>query len=83
MRVYINNFLFTEEPYSCGSCPFFSCGATDFSSGSDRGHCCLWNEMHKRWINTPSRCKKLFRKAAKYDNGEKLVIVGNLKKNEE
>ena len=73
--IKINGESFYEIPGSCGSCPFFNDGTTHLSQGSEKGLCRLFNEMHKRWINTPARCKKLFNKAFKQPDGSDLVIV--------
>jgi hypothetical protein len=77
--VYINGWKFYEEPGSCGTCPFFSNGATQMAAGSMRGHCILWNEMHGRTTNPPRRCAKLFKKAFTFQDGERLQIVGKLR----
>jgi hypothetical protein len=74
--VYINGYKFYEEPGSCGTCPIFNNGSTQASPGSERGYCILWNEMHKRWAQTPRRCAKLFKKALTFPDGESLSVVG-------
>lgn len=74
--VTINGETFYDKPGSCGTCPFFSSGATHMFSGLDgKGHCRLFNENHSRWINPPRRCQKLFNKAFRMPEGTRLVIV--------
>lgn len=77
----LNGQAFYDEPTSCGTCPFFYNGATDAPSAvqcrSERGHCRLWNEMHKTWRSVPPRCKKLFKRLMSYPDGGTYVIVAN------
>ena len=73
--IWINGTPVYEEPSSCGTCPFFSNGSTQLSSGSEKGHCRLFNEMHRTWINPPRRCHKLFKKALTFPEGEELVLI--------
>lgn len=72
--VYINDTPFLEEPGSCGTCPFLISGSSSLCP-QDRGLCSLFNEMHHTWANPPGRCVKLFRRAFKYPEGSRLVIV--------
>ena len=82
MHVYINDEKFTEEPLTCGSCPFFSNGRSAMSLiASARGHCRLFDEMHNSYINPPRRCLKLFKKAFTYPDGTHLVITVKMKDN--
>ena len=73
--IKIGGVPFYDEPGSCGSCPFFSNGSTQLCSGYDRGHCRLFNEMHKTSRNIPRRCAKLFKKAFQQPDGSDLVII--------
>lgn len=75
--VTINGELFYDKPGSCGSCPFFDSGSTSSFPGSERGYCRLFDEMHRRWINPPRRCQKLFNKSFRFPDGSKLIIVAN------
>lgn len=77
MSVIINDIKFYEKPSSCGSCGFFSNGSTYINPGSEIGHCRLFDEMHKRYINPPARCAKLFNKAFREYDGRSLIIVNN------
>lgn len=78
MFVYINGEKFTEEPLTCGSCPFFSSGRNAMTpSASAMGHCRLFDEMHNSYISPPRRCHKLFKKAFTFREGENLVITAN------
>ena len=73
--ITINGTTFYDKPGSCGSCPFFDNGGTSSFHGSEIGYCRLFDEMHRRWINPPRRCQKLFNKAFRMPDGSKLVIV--------
>ena len=75
--VRINGVEVDSLPRSCGSCPFFKNGSTHLSPGSERGLCILFEEMHFRWINTPRRCVKIFRKALNLPTEVDWVIVYN------
>ncbi len=78
MSVYINDEEFTEEPLTCGSCPFFSNGRSAMSRiASAKGHCRLFDEWHNSYIAIPRLCHKLFKKAFTFREGEKLVITAN------
>lgn len=73
--ITINGTTFYDKPGSCGSCPFFDNGGTSSFHGSETGYCRLFDEMHRRWINPPRRCQKLFNKAFRMPDGSNLVIV--------
>lgn len=73
--ITINDTTFYDKPGSCGSCPFFDNGGTSSFHGSETGYCRLFDEMHRRWINPPRRCQKLFNKAFRMPDGSNLVIV--------
>lgn len=73
--ITINGTTFYDKPGSCGSCPFFDNGGTSSFHGSEIGYCRLFDEMHRRWINPPRRCQKLFNKAFRMPDGSNLVIV--------
>lgn len=73
--ITINDIVFYDKPGSCGSCPFFDNGGTSSFHGSETGYCRLFDEMHRRWINPPRRCQKLFNKAFRMPDGSNLVIV--------
>jgi len=73
--ITINDIVFYDKPGSCGSCPFFDNGGTSSFHGSEIGYCRLFDEMHRRWINPPRRCQKLFNKAFRMPDDSKLVIV--------
>lgn len=73
--ITINGTTFYDKPGSCGSCPFFDNGGTSIFHGSETGYCRLFDEMHRRWINPPRRCQKLFNKAFRMPDGSNLVIV--------
>ena len=75
--IKINNTVFYDMPESCGSCSFFCNGRTNLDNGSERGHCRLFDEMHHRWIKTPRKCLKFFKRAFGYSEGIELVIVKN------
>lgn len=79
--IIINGKTFYEEPTSCGTCPFLYIPCTNAPapvSSSDKGHCLLWDEIHRTWRSVPRRCSKLFSKAfANYPEGSNLVIVAN------
>jgi hypothetical protein len=80
--VFINGVQFMDKPRSCYSCGFFFSGSTSYQQNPGKGHCTLFDEFHKSYISPPSRCAKLFNKAFKYSDGEKLVITVNLKNND-
>jgi hypothetical protein len=73
----INGELFEEQPSSCGMCPFFSDGASEYGA-PNKGHCRLFDEMHRRLV-LPRRCKKLFASAFAFPDGIELVVVGEPK----
>lgn len=75
--ITIDGEIFYNKPGSCGTCPFFDNGATSFHSGSQRGYCRMFDEMHKSYINPPKRCQKIFNKAFRMPEGSNLVIVAN------
>lgn len=75
--IIINGTTFYDKPGSCGSCPWFFSGSTHFQYNSGKGHCTMFNEMHHSYINSPSRCRKLFNKAFRMPDGSRLVIVKN------
>ncbi len=82
MHVYINEEKFTEEPFTCGSCPFFFNWRSAMTRlASAKGHCRLFDEMHNSYINPPRRCHKLFKKAFTYPDGTHLVITVTTKDN--
>ena len=74
---FINGQAFEEEPTSCGMCPFFSDGTSEYGAPS-KGHCRLFDEMHGRLV-LPRRCKKLFASAFKFPEGIELVVVAKEK----
>lgn len=80
--ITINDTTFYDKPGSCGSCPFFDNGGTSSFHGSEIGYCRLFDEMHRRWINPPRRCQKLFNKAFRMPEGSRLVIVRKEEENE-
>ena len=80
--ITINDIVFYDKPGSCGSCPFFDNGGTSSFHGSEIGYCRLFDEMHRRWINPPRRCQKLFNKAFRTPEGSRLVIVRKEAENE-
>lgn len=73
--VTINGEKFYDKPGSCGTCPFFSNGATHLDPGSTRGHCRMFDEIHHSYIYPPRRCQKLFNRAFIMPEGSDLVIV--------
>lgn len=75
MSVIIDGVGFDDKPSSCGTCGFFSNGSTYHCTGSQTGHCRLFNEMHKSYRYPPRRCVKLFNKAFREYDGEELVIT--------
>lgn len=78
MHVYIDDTKFTEEPGSCGTCPFFFNGRTQLTpSASAKGYCRLFDEMHNSWRDIPRRCHKLFKKALTEFDGQRVVVVLN------
>lgn len=80
MYVFINGKKFTEEPGSCGACPFFFNGRTEMPpSASPKGLCALFDESHSSYITIPRRCHKLFKKAFTFQEGENLVITATTK----
>ncbi len=80
MYVFINGKKFTEEPGSCGACPFFFNGRTEMTpSASPKGLCALFDESHSSYITIPRRCHKLFKKAFTFQEGENLVITATTK----
>lgn len=80
MYVFINGKKFTEEPSSCGACPFFFNGRTEMTpSASPKGLCALFDETHNSYIAIPRRCHKLFKKAFTFQEGENLVITATTK----
>lgn len=72
--VTINNTAFYDKPGSCGTCPFFTNGASRFCNVS-KGYCRMFDEMHHSYINPPQRCQKLFNKAFRMPDGSNLAIV--------
>lgn len=80
MYVFINGKKFTEEPGSCGACPFFFNSRTEMTpSASPKGLCALFDESHSSYITIPRRCHKLFKKAFTFQEGENLVITATTK----
>lgn len=74
--ITINEETFYDKPGSCGTCPFFfNAAPSRLSAGSAWGHCRLFNENHRSWINPPPRCRKIFNKAFRHPDGSRLVIV--------
>lgn len=71
--IYINNTPIYDMPGSCGTCPFFTSGSSQWVH-PDGGLCFLFRDMHKGWA-LPRRCERLFKKAFTYPDGAKLVIV--------
>lgn len=77
--IYVNDEPMWEEPQSCGTCIFFTSGASSMAH-PDRGHCRLFDEMHGCLTNPPRRCAKLFKKGfVQYPEGSRLAIVINHK----
>lgn len=74
--VTINGKKLYEKPTSCRQCPFFYSGSTEMQSNLI-GHCLLFNEWHKYYIEPPRRCQKLFNKAFREYDGRELIIVKN------
>lgn len=72
--IVLNGEKLYEMPTSCGVCPFFFSGNSDFSHAR-KGHCRMWNEMHGVTIAPPRRCKRLFGMALKFQEGAEVVIV--------
>ena len=75
--IYIDDESFYEKPGMCCDCPFFDGGGPSTAYGSDVGFCRMFEESHKRWINPPRRCQKLFNKAFRMPEGRKLVVVSD------
>lgn len=73
--VTINGEQFYDKPSSCGTCPFFSDGATHLNPSFARGHCRMFDEIHHFYIYPPRRCQKLFNLAFRMPEGSDLVIV--------
>lgn len=72
--ITINKITFYDKPGSCGTCPFFTNGASRFCNVS-KGYCRMFDEEHHSYINIPRRCQKLFNKAFRMPEGSNLVIV--------
>ena len=73
----INGKSFYEVPSHCHQCPFFVTGESMFVQAT-KGHCILFDEMHRITIQAPPRCKKLFNKAcrmAKAGTQKDFIIV--------
>jgi hypothetical protein len=70
----INGIRFYSQPTSCGTCPAFSCGASELSPGVTRGLCVIFDDTHHRWV-MPRRCAKLFKKAFTYPEDSELIIT--------
>lgn len=75
--ITINGTIFYDKPGSCGSCPWFNSGSTHLYHNPGKGHCIMFNEMHRPYINPPKRCQKLFNKAFRMPEGSDLIIVIN------
>lgn len=73
----INETIFYDKPGSCGTCPFFYNGSTHLRPGEVKGHCRMFDKMHKSYINPPKRCQKIFNKAFRMPDGSELVITIN------
>lgn len=52
-------------------------GSTHLRPGEVKGHCRMFDEMHKSYINPPKRCQKIFNKAFRMPDGSELVITIN------
>jgi len=75
--ITINGTIFYDKPGSCGSCPWFNSGSTHLYHNPGKGHCTMFNEMHRPYINPPKRCQKLFNKAFRMPEGSDLIVVIN------
>jgi hypothetical protein len=73
--IYINGFKFYDAPGSCGTCSFFMNGRTELFEGSTYGECLLWGERHRRTTALSAKCKKVFREAFKFPEGENVAVV--------